>query len=123
MQGRISSNFYHYYWLPGGVVGWMTMMMNDLFRTDDHLNVNLQDLGWVGTHAIYGTVVISFSADSRETPFFCYDSYSMDIVQQLLRELVEARTLGHPTRERVANGDYMRLPAMPGVLCHLKDAE
>jgi hypothetical protein len=115
------NNYYHYYWLPGGVVGWMTMTMNDLFQKEQHLNVNLQELGWSGPNEIYGTVVISFGTDSRESPLYFFDSYSMDIVEKLLRELVEARTMGHPTRERIAVGEYMHLPAMPSVKCHQEE--
>jgi hypothetical protein len=111
------NDYYHYYWLPGGVVGWMTMTMNDLFKKEQHLNLNLQDLGWSGPDEIYGTVVISFGSDSRESPFYLFDSYSMDIVEQLLCELVQARTDGHPTQERIANGEYMHLPAMRRVEC------
>ena len=112
-----SHDYYHYYNLPTGDIGWMTMAINDMF-VNTKPNLNLEKLGWNSNDATYieGTVVIYFSSDLRESEeIFFYEPYELNIVKMLVRELAEARTRGHPTRERMIEGIYKSLPLMPHV--------
>ena len=109
-----TTNYYHYYNLPDGRLGWMTMELNDMYVITKS-NFNLKKLGWNSNDATYveGTVVISFSPDSRGTEdIYLYEPYDMDIVKMLVRELAEARTIGYPTHERISEGIYKSLPLM-----------
>lgn len=113
-----ASPYYHFYNRRGeGDIGWMNVTLHDMFHGLPE-NENLTRLGWNRTNAtrVHGPVIVMFSGDGRYGDTTFYEPYDIGIVKTLLTELAEARTTGHPTRDRIARGDYRTFPKMPGIL-------
>jgi hypothetical protein len=120
-----TSNYYYYYRRNGeSALGYMTFTAADTFRTQP-INSNLTTLGWNSRpdNTIQGPVVIQFSDGGiNETGDTMYwEPYDLDTVKTMVKELQQARTSGHPTRDKCARGDYRTLAATPGVLAKFSD--
>ena len=126
LEGTCGGHYYHYFYLPNGDIGWMSMAYNDLF-INTKINDNLSKLGWNApdNRSTYmeGTVVVSFHTDGTQPNMKFYEPYDMDTVKMLVKELAEARTDDHPRRERMMAGMYTSLPLRPCVPCVNEDED
>jgi hypothetical protein len=100
----------------------MSFTAADMF-IDQPINSNLTALGWNSgpENNIQGQVIVQFSDGGVNGDTTYYEPYDLDTVKLLVKDLVEARTPGHPTRDRCARGHYRTLPATPGVLAKFSD--
>jgi hypothetical protein len=123
IDGIGMSNYYHYYHRSGeSELGYMSFTTADMFQ-DQPVNSNLTALGWNTRpgNQIQGQVIVQFSDGGLTGDTTYYEPYDLDLVQSLVKELEEARTPGHPTRNRCAQGRYRKLSATPGVLAKFSD--
>jgi hypothetical protein len=118
-----SSNYYHYYRRKGeSELGNMTFKTADTFQ-DQPVNSNLTALGWNSRpdNQIQGQVIVQFSDGGLTGDTTYYEPYDLDIVKEMVIELEQARTTGHPTRDWCSRGYYRTLEATPGVLAKFSD--
>jgi hypothetical protein len=117
------SNYYHYYRRSGeSELGYMSFTAADSFQNQP-VNSNLTALGWNSRagNNIQGQVIVQFSDGGLTGDTTYYEPYDLDTVKSLVKELEEARTPGHPTRDRCARGHYRTLPATPGITAKFSD--
>jgi hypothetical protein len=113
--------------LPDGNRGVLQLETQELFTDDLPLNENMAELGW-GKYAekIQGTVVVSFfyeenNEEIEDPATMLLEPYNVDTVKLLLREMAAVRTPGHPpTAQRIAAGNYMKLPARPAIVLKMR---